>query len=25
VQSCPCSGDSRCWNTLGWHELKLTM
>ena len=25
VQSCPSSGDSRCWNTLGWHELKLTM
>lgn len=25
VQACPCSGDSGCWNTLGWHELKLTL
>ena len=24
VQSCPCAGDSGCWNTFGWHELKLT-
>lgn len=23
VKSCPCSGDSQCWNTLGWHALKI--
>lgn len=25
VESCPCSGDSQCWNTLGWHDLKLVV
>lgn len=25
VDSCPCVGDSACWNTLGWHELKLSV
>jgi hypothetical protein len=25
VESCPCSGDSACWVTRGWHSLKLTM
>jgi len=23
VQNCPCEGDSRCWVTKGWHEVKL--
>lgn len=23
VVECCFSGDSECWNTLGWHELKL--
>lgn len=25
VESCPCAGDSQCWNTLGWHDLKLVV
>lgn len=25
VESCPCTGDSQCWNTLGWHDLKLSV
>lgn len=25
VESCPCNGDSQCWNTLGWHDLKLVV
>lgn len=25
VASCPCAGDSQCWNTLGWHDLKLVV
>lgn len=25
VESCPCTGDSQCWNTLGWHYLKLVV
>nr|WP_261001353.1 hypothetical protein [Cronobacter sakazakii] len=25
VDSCPCQGDSQCWTTAGWHELKLTL
>ncbi|EOC0590160.1 hypothetical protein ACP25C_15875 [Cronobacter turicensis] len=25
VDSCPCHGDSQCWTTAGWHELKLTV
>lgn len=25
VKSCPCSGDSACWVTLGWHETKLSV
>lgn len=25
VKSCPCSGDSQCWNTRGWHDLKLVV
>ncbi|MEC3731825.1 hypothetical protein [Escherichia coli] len=25
VKSCPCAGDSQCWNTLGWHDLKLVV
>ncbi|AKE95957.1 hypothetical protein CWR40_001169 [Cronobacter sakazakii] len=25
VDSCPCQGDSQCWTTAGWHELKLTV
>lgn len=25
VQSCPCSGDSQCWVTTGWHETKLSV
>ncbi|WP_209634565.1 hypothetical protein [Cronobacter sakazakii] len=25
VDSCPCYGDSQCWTTAGWHELKLTL
>lgn len=23
VDSCPCSGDSQCWVTRGWNEVKL--
>lgn len=23
VAECCLSGESKCWNTLGWHELKL--
>lgn len=25
VQDCPCSGDSACWATMGWHETKLVV
>ncbi|MHB9322267.1 hypothetical protein ACP3TG_24715 [Phytobacter diazotrophicus] len=25
VASCPCQGDSECWATNGWHEVKLVM
>lgn len=25
VESCPCAGDYQCWNTLGWHDLKLVV
>lgn len=25
VDSCPCQGDSQCWVTGGWHDLKLTV
>jgi len=25
VASCPCQGDSQCWVTSGWHNLKLTV
>ncbi|MCV5708173.1 hypothetical protein OFN39_01660 [Escherichia coli] len=25
VRSCPCAGDSACWATMGWHEMKLTV
>ncbi|ELY6313534.1 hypothetical protein SNQ62_003469 [Cronobacter sakazakii] len=25
VDSCPCQGDSQCWVTSGWHNLKLTV
>ena len=25
VDSCPCQGDSQCWATSGWHDLKLTV
>lgn len=25
VKSCPCSGDSACWVTQGWHEIKLPL
>lgn len=25
VDSCPCQGDSQCWVTDGWHDLKLTV
>lgn len=24
VKSCPCAGDSACWVTRGWHEIKLS-
>ena len=23
VASCPCAGDSQCWVTYGWHEMKI--
>lgn len=23
VRSCPCMGDSQCWVTMGWHDVKL--
>ncbi|OBU09836.1 hypothetical protein [Morganella psychrotolerans] len=25
VAECCLSGDSACWNTLGWHDLKLRL
>ncbi|MDE9437392.1 hypothetical protein KKI95_16010 [Xenorhabdus bovienii] len=25
VAECCFSGEAACWNTLGWHELKLTV
>lgn len=25
VAECCMAGDSECWNTLGWHELKLML
>lgn len=25
VTECCLSGDRECWNTVGWHELKLTI
>lgn len=25
VNSCPCQGDSQCWATNGWHEVKLVV
>lgn len=25
ITSCPCTGDSQCWVTYGWHETKLTV
>lgn len=25
VTSCPCSGDSACWVTNGWREMKLVV
>lgn len=25
VNSCPCQGDSECWATRGWHEVKLVV
>ncbi|HFV6983660.1 hypothetical protein LOK69_00570 [Escherichia coli] len=25
VSSCPCTGDSACWVTMGWHETKLVV
>lgn len=25
VNSCPCQGDSACWATNGWHEVKLVV
>lgn len=25
VDKCCLSGSSECWNTLGWHELKLAL
>ncbi|MDC9606402.1 MULTISPECIES: hypothetical protein [Xenorhabdus] len=25
VAECCFSGEAACWNTLGWHELKLTL
>lgn len=25
VKSCPCDGDSQCWVTQGWHDLKLVV
>ncbi|ENF6041713.1 hypothetical protein ABRV10_003757 [Citrobacter amalonaticus] len=25
VMSCPCDGDSACWVTRGWHDLKLVV
>lgn len=25
VTACPCQGDSQCWVTNGWHELKLVV
>ncbi|WP_407129021.1 hypothetical protein [Citrobacter cronae] len=25
VKSCPCDGDSACWVTRGWHEIKLSV
>lgn len=25
VKSCPCKGDSKCWVTRGWHDVKLPL
>ncbi len=25
VEECCMAGDAECWNTLGWHELKLML
>ncbi|WP_436879444.1 hypothetical protein [Escherichia coli] len=25
VNTCPCQGDSQCWATNGWHEIKLPL
>ncbi|EPN1614166.1 hypothetical protein ACTV1J_000556 [Cronobacter turicensis] len=25
VDNCPCQGDSQCWVTSGWHDLKLVI
>ncbi|ROU17806.1 hypothetical protein EB837_03010 [Kluyvera ascorbata] len=25
VNECPCAGDSACWVTRGWHEIKLSV
>ncbi|MBB8928657.1 hypothetical protein FSH51_006895 [Escherichia coli] len=25
VKSCPCAGDSQCWVTRGWHDMKLVV
>lgn len=25
VNGCPCLGDSQCWVTSGWHEVKLVV
>ncbi|WP_312296704.1 hypothetical protein [Atlantibacter hermannii] len=25
VEYCPCQGDSQCWVTSGWHEVKLVV
>lgn len=25
VNSCPCQGDSQCWASNGWHEVKLVV
>jgi len=25
IDACPCSGDSQCWVTQGWHETKLAV
>jgi len=25
VKSCPCAGDSQCWVTAGWHDIKLAV